>query len=147
MEHVPDNYETARAAAEKGIAAIPVLPGTKIPAVKWKRYQTELPQGFEKAKQMMAPVIQNDVRHDIGGDEQIISEISTEYSNVMFRHLLLPVWIGAYQFGGKTYQVMVNASTGEVQGERPYSTVKIALLVAAVLLVLMVVLYLKGSSS
>ena len=103
-------------------------------------------EGFEKAKQMMAPVIEKDVRHDIGGDEQRISEIQTEYLSVMFRHLLLPVWIGAYQFSGQTYQVMVNASTGEVQGDRPYSAVKIALLVAAVLLVLMIFFYLKGSS-
>src|SRR5262249_1979693 len=30
-------------AREKGIAAIPVHPGTKVPAVAWKRWQTEMP--------------------------------------------------------------------------------------------------------
>jgi len=38
---------------------------------------------------------------------------------VTFLHLLLPVWIGAYRFQAKVYQVLVNARTGEVQGERP----------------------------
>src|SRR5947209_8901716 len=85
----------------------------------------------------MAPVIQTDIRHDIGGDEQRISSVQTEYSNVMFRHLLLPVWIGAYQFNNQGYQVVVNASTGEVQGERPYSAVKIFFLCLAILLVVM----------
>src|SRR5579862_2635403 len=37
-----DNYEVARDAAAKGIAAVPMLPD-KTPAVKWKRFQTELP--------------------------------------------------------------------------------------------------------
>jgi hypothetical protein len=57
---------------------------------------------------------------------------------VTFLHLLLPVWMGAYRFQAKVYQVLVNAQTGEVQGERPYSSVKIAPLAAAILLVAVV---------
>ena len=33
----------------------------------------------------------------------------------------------AYKFGEKTYQVVVNATTGEVQGQRPWSWIKITL--------------------
>jgi hypothetical protein len=84
----------------------------------------------------MQTTIEQDVRAAIGGDEQQISSLETEYSNAMFRHLLLPVWIGAYRFQDKAYQVVVNARTGEVQGERPFSVAKIALLVAAILLVI-----------
>lgn len=43
METPRDNYTTALDAAEKGIVCIPCLPGTKIPAVKWKRWQDEMP--------------------------------------------------------------------------------------------------------
>src|SRR4051812_5797773 len=43
MEKLPDNLATALDARDKGIAAIPCYPGTKVPMVKWKRYQTELP--------------------------------------------------------------------------------------------------------
>jgi hypothetical protein len=103
---------------------------------KAQRYQVELPTGFEKAKGVMQTTIEQDVRAAIGGDEQQISSLETEYSNAMFRHLLLPVWIGAYRFQDRAYQVVVNARTGEVQGERPFSVVKIALLVAAILLVI-----------
>jgi hypothetical protein len=110
---------------------------------KAQRYQVQLPEGFEHAKAEMAKVIQQDVRKDIGGDEQIINNVDTEYSNVMFKHLLLPVWIGAYQFQGKVYQVVVNARTGEVQGARPYSAAKITLLVAAILLALIVIVMLS----
>jgi ribosomal protein S27E len=110
---------------------------------KAQRYQIPLEEGFEESRQMMTAVIQGDVRRDIGGDEQRIHQMEPRFFDVAFRHLLLPVWIGAYRFNGKVYQVMVNGRTGEVQGEQPYSAVKIALLVAAILLVVMVVVALR----
>jgi hypothetical protein len=106
--------------------------------LKAQRYQIELADGFEKAKAVMKAQIREAVRQDIGGDEQRIESIQTEYAAVTFLHLMLPVWMGAYRFQAKVYQVLVNARTGEVQGERPYSSVKIALLSAAILLVAVV---------
>ena len=101
---------------------------------KAQRYQVELAEGFELAKRAAAPAIEADVRRDIGGDEQRIEGLSTNYTGVTFKHLLLPVYVGAYRFRGKVFQVVVNGRTGEVQGERPYSFWKIFLLAAAVLL-------------
>jgi ribosomal protein S27E len=110
---------------------------------KAQRYQIELPAGFEKAKQVMEGVITQDVRRDIGGDEQRVDRVETATSNETFKHLLLPVWIGAYRFQGKVFQVVVNARTGEVQGERPYSAIKIAMLVIGIL-ILILVLWVMG---
>lgn len=105
---------------------------------KAQRYQIDLPSGFEKAKQVMERTITQDIRRDIGGDEQQINHVDTQTANETFRHLLLPVWIGAYQFQGKVFQVVVNARTGEVQGERPYSAMKIAMLVIGILIFILV---------
>lgn len=111
---------------------------------KAQRYQIDLGRGFDEAKQLMAGVIEGDVRRDIGGDEQVISHVSTSFSDVSFKHILLPVYVGAYRFNQKSYQVMVNARTGEVQGDRPYSAWKIAFLVLFILIVFAVIAYLKG---
>ena len=46
---------------------------------------------------------------------------------------LLPLWLLSYRHGDKVFQVVVNAQTGEVQGERPYSAIKIAATVVLVL--------------
>ena len=49
--------------------------------------------------------------------------------------MLLPLWICSYRYKRKIYRFLVNARTGEVQGQRPWSWVKItltALVVAAV---------------
>jgi DNA-directed RNA polymerase subunit RPC12/RpoP len=103
---------------------------------KAQRYQVELAEGFEQAKQVAAGVIQGDVRRDIGGDEQRVHNISTNYSAITFKHLLLPVYAGAYRLNQKVYQVVINGRTGEVQGDRPYSVWKITLFILAITLVL-----------
>ncbi|HET6893459.1 MAG TPA: hypothetical protein VFH31_20340, partial [Pyrinomonadaceae bacterium] len=111
---------------------------------KAQRYQVDLGQGFEGAKQRCAVAIANDVRQDIGGDEQRIHHIATHYSGITFKHLLLPVYAGAYRFNQKIYQIVVNGRTGEIHGDRPYSFWKIALFVTAMLFILLIVVLILG---
>lgn len=103
---------------------------------KAQRYQVELAEGFEQAKQVAAPVIDSDVRRDIGGDEQRVHNVTTNYSAITFKHLLLPVYAGAYRLNQKVYQVVINGRTGEVQGDRPYSFWKITLFVLSIIFVI-----------
>jgi LSD1 subclass zinc finger protein len=88
-------------------------------------YQTQLKDGFEEAKQRMKPLIEDAVKSDIGGDVQQIHSINTNYNDITFKHILLPLWISAYKYNEKVFRFTVNARTGEVQGERPYSAWKI----------------------
>jgi hypothetical protein len=94
-------------------------------------YQVELAEGYEEARAIMDRTIDRDVRFDIGGDRQRVHGIETQISGVTFKHVLLPVWMAAYKFRGKTYRFVVNGRTGRVQGERPWSPWKIALAVVA----------------
>jgi ribosomal protein S27E len=110
---------------------------------KAQRYEVDLPGGFEEAKRIMDPKIQSDIRSDIGGDEQRIDQYKTAYSAITFKHILLPVYIGAYRFSDKVYQVMVNARTGEVTGDRPYSFWKIFFFVLAIIIVIGALVYFK----
>lgn len=96
-------------------------------------YQVGLADGFEQAKGIMDPTIRQTVCRNIGGDHQRINSLQTKYDQITFKHLLLPVWISAYQFQNRTFRFLVNARNGHVQGERPYSVVKIALLVLAII--------------
>jgi predicted RNA-binding Zn-ribbon protein involved in translation (DUF1610 family) len=106
---------------------------------KAQRYQVDLAQGFERVKQVTAGVIEADVLADIGGDVQRIHQVATHYSGITFKHLLLPVYAGAYRFNQKLYQIVVNGRTGEIQGERPYSFWKIALFVTTLLITLLII--------
>ncbi|MGW1197852.1 hypothetical protein ACWD4B_18730 [Streptomyces sp. NPDC002536] len=106
------------------------------------RYDIEPETGFQSAQQKMAKVIKKDVEKDIGGDRQRVHSVNTNYGSVTYKLLLLPVWFASYVYNGKQWQVMVNAETGEITGDRPYSPWKIAFAVAllAVLVTLGVVL-------
>lgn len=109
-------------------------------------YQVELEEGFVEARARMDAVIARDVRFDIGGDRQRIHDIDTDVSDVTFKHILLPVWLAAYKYRGKTYRFVVNGRTGKVQGERPWSAWKIAIAVALGLIVAGAVGYLIAMS-
>ncbi len=92
-------------------------------------YQVELTDGFDEARNHMDRVIRQDVKRDIGGDEQRVRSVDTRLSDITFKHILLPIWLAAYKYNGKTYRFVVNARNGKVKGERPYSIWKIAITV------------------
>lgn len=105
-------------------------------------YTVSLEAGHHQARARMENIIQSDVRRDIGGDEQRVHDIDTDWSDETFKHILLPVWMAAYKYNGKSYRFMVNGQTGEVQGERPWSIWKIALAVIIVAGIALTAVYL-----
>ncbi|MBI1171790.1 primosomal protein N' (replication factor Y) - superfamily II helicase [bacterium] len=105
-------------------------------------YTVPLVEGNKVAKVKMSRVIYDDVRRDIGGDEQRIDSVDTTYADETFKHILLPVWMAAYKYSGKSYRFLVNGQTGEVQGERPWSAWKIAFAVVGAAIVAGVGFYL-----
>lgn len=104
-------------------------------------YQVELADGFTEAKQYMDRMILRDVKYDIGGDEQRVSDVQTQMSDITFKHILLPVWLAAYKYRGRTFRFVVNGRTGRVQGERPYSAWKITFAVILGLIIALIVGY------
>jgi hypothetical protein len=94
-----------------------------------RTYDIELDECFAEGKQRIDTAIQAEVRQRIGGDTQVVHSVNSRYDAITYKHLLLPVWLLAYKFNDRTFQVFINAATGEVQGERPYSVWKIFLTV------------------
>jgi len=107
-------------------------------------YQIGLKEGFEKVKPRTEQTIRSTIIKDIGGDDQKIISVDTDYHNIKFKHTLLPIWISAYRYKGKVYRLMINGRTGEVQGERPYSWVKITLTIVGVVAAIGAVFVLFG---
>ncbi|MCD4525924.1 MULTISPECIES: hypothetical protein [unclassified Nocardioides] len=113
------------------------------------RYDVEPQDGSTQAREEMRGTIEQDVRSDIGGDEQRVHHLDVTYAQVLFKLVLLPLWLATYLHAGKQWQVMVNAHTGKVTGDRPYSAVKItlAVLVALVVIALVVLLVMNARDS
>lgn len=104
-------------------------------------YTVELDEGMVEARAIMNAQIERDIRRDIGGDAQKIDAMNTHVDDVTFKHILLPVWIAAYKYRDKSYRFVVNAQSGKVQGERPYSWGKIALAIIGAIVIAGAVLY------
>jgi DNA-directed RNA polymerase subunit RPC12/RpoP len=110
-------------------------------------YTIGLAAADAESKAKMAAVIEQDVRRDIGGDEQRITSVDTDYRDETFKHILLPVWMAAYKYNGKSYRFLVNGQTGEVQGERPWSVWKIGFAVLAVAVLVLGAVYLNDPAT
>lgn len=112
-----------------------------------ERYQIGVNAGWRRATERMEAVIRGDVRRDIGGDHQRIHSLSTRHSDITFKHVLLPLWICSYRYKSKIYRFLVNARTGEVQGQRPWSWVKISLAILAAAAIFILLRYYFGNGS
>jgi LSD1 subclass zinc finger protein len=97
-------------------------------------YQIDVKEGFEKSKVFMDMGIRDSINRDIGGDHQRINSVETKYNDITFKHILLPIWLSAYRYNDKVFRFMINGRTGEVQGERPYSAIKIIFTVLSVII-------------
>lgn len=102
-------------------------------------YQTDVKKGFDVAKGVMESTIKSSIKQQIGGDEQRINNMNIAYNDVAFKHILLPIWISAYQYNTKVFRFIINGRTGEVQGQRPYSWIKITLAILTALIILFLI--------
>ncbi len=108
-----------------------------------RTYDRDVEACLGEARQRMDAEIESTIRSDIGGDRQDINRKETNFQSLTFKHLLLPIWLLTVIYAGKPFQVFINGITGEVQGQRPWSRVKIAVAVvlAVILIIILAVLW------
>lgn len=109
-----------------------------------ERYTRTPELAWPDARAIMDRIIEGLCREDIGGDEQRVSSVKTAVDAIKWKHILLPLYLSSYEYGGKVFRFQCNGQTGQVRGERPYSVVKIVLFVLALLLAAGGALYLLG---
>jgi hypothetical protein len=107
-----------------------------------ERQAIELAEGFGLAQVRMEPRINDAIRSDIGGDEQRISSTDVDYRDITWKHILMPLWLSAFHYNEKVFRVTVNARTGEVTGERPYSAFKIIMFILMICAIIGGIVYL-----
>ena len=96
-----------------------------------ENYQVDPVAGFDSARDYMEDELRSLAMKDIGGDHQQVSSLNAQYHDITFKHILLPIWINTYRYKEKVYRFVINGRTGEVQGERPWSWIKITFAVLA----------------
>jgi DNA-directed RNA polymerase subunit RPC12/RpoP len=107
---------------------------------KTERYVVPLNEGFAAAQEIMAARIRALCEQNIGGDHQNLTAVNTQHVGITYKHILLPLWLAVYRYNNTTYRILVNARTGLVTGDRPYSLAKITATVLAALVALIIMI-------
>ncbi len=74
-----------------------------------------------------------------GQQKRQLNTGGVNWSDMTFKHILLPVWIGSYRYKGVEYPIMVNGQTGTVTGEKPRDRLKLFGIIASVVATLAVI--------
>ena len=106
-----------------------------------EHYQIVLLEAAQQSEAQMHARLRILCASEVPGDTYRNLAIFPTFSGRTFKHVLLPVWLLTYDYGRKSYQVLVNGSTGKMDGEYPISPWKVAALVLLALIVLLVMLY------
>jgi len=112
----------------------------------WKaeQYSVDLKEGWKRGKAQIDTKIRGECSRQVPGDTQRNLRVQSAFSGITYKHVLLPIWIAAFLYGGKSYQVMINGRTGLVSGKAPFSWVKIVFAVIAALIVFLLIVKLGG---
>lgn len=105
-----------------------------------ERYQIDLVSAAQRSRDVMNAKLQALCAQQVPGDTQRNLQVQADFTGQTFKHILAPVWLLTYAYGTRSYQVVINGVTGKMAGSRPWSWIKIALLVMLALIVLFVVL-------
>ncbi len=104
-----------------------------------QRYRISAPDAFPQARAEMEEQMRQHATNSItskGYDRTDIDRVSAQFSDVLYKHVLVPVWTASFMYHNKLYNYAINGETGRVVGNRPYSPLKIA--IAAMLTALFV---------
>jgi len=105
-----------------------------------EKYQVDLKDSYARAKNIFIQYERESVKRDIGGDEQRINDMFTKFDKIKFKHILLPIYVSSFLYNNKNYIFYINGMTGQIAGDRPYSTIKIVFTVIAVIIVLLILI-------
>ena len=73
------------------------------------------------------------------------SNVDARFTDQTFKHILAPIWILTYVYGASSYQVVVNGVTGRISGSRPWSWIKVSLVILLAVIVFLFFVYLNNS--
>jgi hypothetical protein len=108
-----------------------------------EHYQVVLLAAAEQSQGAMTERLRQMASEQVPGDTQRNLAIHPTYSNQTFKHILVPVWVLAFTYRSKIYQVLVNGYSGKIAGDYPLSPWKIFLLIVVVLIVVVIAIALS----
>jgi predicted RNA-binding Zn-ribbon protein involved in translation (DUF1610 family) len=109
-----------------------------------EQYQIDLVGASQRAREVMEEKIRQLCDQEVPGDTHRDLAVEADFSKQTFKHILVPVWLLAYTYGSRNFQVVINGYTGATAGRYPKSALKITLLVLLILAIVAGILMLAN---
>lgn len=108
-------------------------------------YDVPLAQASLQARETVLRRLRPNLYGRVAGGREIrrLDSGAPDWQGITYKLILLPLWVGNYNYQGQQYRVLVNGQTGKVSGARPRDYLKLlevfltAVLAALVLLIFM----------
>lgn len=109
-------------------------------------YRIALAQAWDLGKSILHREEYTACDRLVPGDTHRGLRVSTRLSKLSYKHVLLPVWLASYRYNNKVYRFMINGQTGEVQGQKPISWIKVTIAVVIALIIIGLIIFLVSRS-
>jgi hypothetical protein len=109
-----------------------------------ERYQIDLVAAAARSRQQMESLLRTMCAEQVPGDTHRNLVVHATFSDQTFKHILAPVWLLTYIYGARGFQVVVNGVTGRISGSRPWSWIKVTLLIVLAVIILLTLAYLNN---
>ena len=96
-------------------------------------YETTLTEAWDIGKKTIREQAKQACYQKMRSSQVRNFSMTADFSDEAWRYILLPVYLAAYKYEGKIYQVMINGQTRKVAGGKPVAWWKIWLAIAAIL--------------
>jgi hypothetical protein len=110
-----------------------------------ERYQIDLIKAAERSRQQMEATLRELCGREVPGDTYRDLNVDARFTDQTFKHILAPIWILMYVYGANSYQVVVNGVTGRISGSRPWSWIKVSLVILLAVILFLLFVYLDNS--
>ncbi|MDE6625009.1 MAG: hypothetical protein K2K56_01420 [Lachnospiraceae bacterium] len=111
-----------------------------------ERYSIGLKDAWGRAMQSIKTKLKRHVSDKIErehhADRTRNVSLSTQFNDITYKYLLLPIWISNFKYNDKVYQFMVNGQTGKVAGKTPISVPKVVITIIAIIAIIALLYYL-----
>ncbi len=109
-----------------------------------KKYDLTLKNGWLDAKVVISNELEFKIKDTIGGDVVRNLKLNTNYNDITYKHILLPVWIYTYNYKDTVYNFLVNGQSGRVYGNYPKDWIRITLVAILSLFCFLILYYALG---
>lgn len=142
-----DNKESVTKILPFNFDRIKVYSSDYLVGIFTKHYDISLKDTWRKADNDIANMIKENIIISYRADGCSFMNTEVSHTKTEYCYVFLPVWLASYMYKGKSYDIFINGTNGNIYGKTPKSVVKIILFVLMIVFGVFLISYLFARAS